>query len=182
MDGRSADRDVGQKLGRNLWMARRLAGYSRKRWERCAACTAPRFGLGRRAGACPGGHAAEALRRPRSERGEAAGRDRVDRTRPSSRRQLRGQEAGMTTERERQSTNTSHPEEQIKPSKSASRRDSTRTAEFWNAWLPRRPHDPSRTIIPKPSGLLPGGLTHYEPRTEVRFSRLRQGSPARSAA
>jgi transcriptional regulator with XRE-family HTH domain len=30
MDGRNADRDVGRKLGRNLWMARRRAGYSQE--------------------------------------------------------------------------------------------------------------------------------------------------------
>jgi len=30
MDGRNADRDVGRTLGRNLWMARRRAGYSQE--------------------------------------------------------------------------------------------------------------------------------------------------------
>ena len=30
MDGRNADRDVGSQLGRNLWMARRRAGYSQE--------------------------------------------------------------------------------------------------------------------------------------------------------
>jgi transcriptional regulator with XRE-family HTH domain len=30
MDGRNVDRDVGRKLGRNLWMARRRAGYSQE--------------------------------------------------------------------------------------------------------------------------------------------------------
>jgi transcriptional regulator with XRE-family HTH domain len=29
-DGRKADRDVGKKLGRNLWRARRRAGYSQE--------------------------------------------------------------------------------------------------------------------------------------------------------
>jgi transcriptional regulator with XRE-family HTH domain len=29
-DGRRADRDVGEKLGRNLWMARRRAGHSQE--------------------------------------------------------------------------------------------------------------------------------------------------------
>jgi transcriptional regulator with XRE-family HTH domain len=30
MDGRNVDREVGRKLGRNLWMARRRAGYSQE--------------------------------------------------------------------------------------------------------------------------------------------------------
>jgi transcriptional regulator with XRE-family HTH domain len=30
MDGRNADREVGRKLGKNLWMARRRAGYSQE--------------------------------------------------------------------------------------------------------------------------------------------------------
>jgi transcriptional regulator with XRE-family HTH domain len=30
MDGRSADREVSRRLGRNLWMARRRAGYSQE--------------------------------------------------------------------------------------------------------------------------------------------------------
>ena len=30
MDGRHVDREVGRKLGRNLWIARRRAGYSQE--------------------------------------------------------------------------------------------------------------------------------------------------------
>lgn len=30
MDGRNVDREVGRELGRNLWMARRRAGYSQE--------------------------------------------------------------------------------------------------------------------------------------------------------
>jgi len=30
MDGRNVDRDVGRSLGKNLWMARRCAGYSQE--------------------------------------------------------------------------------------------------------------------------------------------------------
>jgi transcriptional regulator with XRE-family HTH domain len=30
MDGRNVNRDIGRKLGRNLWMARRHAGYSQE--------------------------------------------------------------------------------------------------------------------------------------------------------
>jgi transcriptional regulator with XRE-family HTH domain len=30
MDGRNVDRDVGRKLGKNLWLARRRAGYSQE--------------------------------------------------------------------------------------------------------------------------------------------------------
>ena len=30
MDGRNVDRGVGRKLGRNLWLARRRAGYSQE--------------------------------------------------------------------------------------------------------------------------------------------------------
>jgi transcriptional regulator with XRE-family HTH domain len=30
MDGRNADREVNRKLGRNLWLARRRAGYSQE--------------------------------------------------------------------------------------------------------------------------------------------------------
>lgn len=30
MDGRNVDREVGRKLGKNLWLARRRAGYSQE--------------------------------------------------------------------------------------------------------------------------------------------------------
>jgi transcriptional regulator with XRE-family HTH domain len=96
MDGRNVDREVGRKLGRNLWMARRRAGYSQDGLG--ALCGLHRTEIG---------FVENGERLPRVdtllklsgalERGEAAGRDRVARTRPSSRRQLRGQEAGMTT-------------------------------------------------------------------------------------
>jgi transcriptional regulator with XRE-family HTH domain len=44
MDGRNDDREVGRKLGRNLWMARRRAGYSQEALG--ALCGLHRTGIG----------------------------------------------------------------------------------------------------------------------------------------
>lgn len=44
MDGRNADREAGERLGRNLWRARRRAGYSQE--ELGALCGLHRTEIG----------------------------------------------------------------------------------------------------------------------------------------